>query len=125
MRDDPRHIGAEEGIEQEHGSDDGKGGAERPAGGFQQKQHPDHGHHEVLFDRRANTVGDVAVEHEQIGRTDGADKGEDDVQDRNVIAGRAAKCRIGQECEEDREGQMDRARLGIVKHADVQREGQR
>ena len=66
MRDDRRHVGAEEGVGEKDGSDDHQRRTKRAARRLQKDHDADGGDDEVLRDWRADAAGDVSVEDENI-----------------------------------------------------------
>ena len=76
---------------------------------------------------QAGPFGQLVVEEEEVAGAEGADQGEDPVLDRDAVARRALEGRPARVGEEDREGEVDGAGLGVVQdRQDVgNHEGQR
>jgi hypothetical protein len=70
--DDRRHMGAEEGVDDENAGHHHQGGAKSAAGGFQQHDQAHDGDDQVDLGGVARAVGQIGIEPEQIGRTNAA-----------------------------------------------------
>ena len=119
------HVGrqmAEEHIGQEQQRHQQQRRAERTAGRFQQTDHPDAGGDEVGQDRQARPVGKREGEDRYVTGRKSADYCKGPVLGRNAVARRTFQGGKGQKSQEDREGQMDRPRVGIVHQRDVVRQ---
>jgi hypothetical protein len=110
---------------EERDADDRQRDAQRSPRRLQEEQHAGHPDHEIERRRQARAVGDLGLEHEQIGRTRGRQQRQQPVIPGDAVAGGPARHREGGEDEEQREGQMDGARFGGVEDADAKLEGER
>jgi hypothetical protein len=100
----------------------------RPQGAprrLQQQRHAGDADRHVGRGRQAGTLRQLGVEGVEIAGRPGAQRGEDPVLPGHVATRRPAEGRIEGEGEEQSEGEMDRARLGVVEDEGAQREGQR
>ena len=105
--------------------DDHQRRAERPAGRLEQQDHTDDGDGDVNRVRIVGPLGNRSVKDEEVGSADRGEHGQDPVLGRDVVARRALEGGIGEEREKDREGQMDRARLGVVENPEPDHERDR
>ena len=124
MRDHVRHVGATEGVHQEHDGNHHQRWPERPPGRLEQHQHADHGDNQVVRRRGAGAARQLGIEEVDIGRAECTQGGKDPVLDRDVVARRAFERGKRREGEEYRERQVDRSGLGVVEHPESEQEGQ-
>ncbi len=85
---------------------------------------PAHGDDDVLQVGLARAHGELVVEQQEIGAGDGARDREDPVVPGHALAPGALERRIAEEAQEERDAQVQRARLGVVEDAPAQHEGQ-
>ena len=124
VRDHVGHVRPAEDVGEEHDRDDRHRRSQRASRGLEQQDDADHRGHEVERRRLPGTRGELRIEQEDVARAERTDDGEDPVDGRNVGARRALERRIGDEAQEDREGEVDRARLSVVEDEDAEGERQ-
>ncbi|MNY10884.1 hypothetical protein D3C86_1438840 [compost metagenome] len=125
VRQQGRHPRAGDAVDQEQQGDHRQRRAERAAGGLQQQRDADAGGDQVEGGQVAGALGQLLVGDEQVGGAGAGDQAEGDVGERHAVARRALERRIGEEGQQQGEGQVDRAGLGVVEHAEAEHERQR
>ena len=123
--DHVRHVGAGKDVEQEESRRDQHAEAHRPARGLEHDRDPGQSHGNVERRGLARTRGDLVVEQEQVRGAERADQREHPIGDWDHGARRALEGGERDKGQEDREHQVDRARLGVVEDSDAEDERQR
>ncbi len=124
VSEDARHMGPEQRIDDKHRGHDRKRRPQGAARRLQQQQDAHHADHHVLGQGRPGPLGELGIEEEHIGATEGGDPGEQPILQRNALPGRALQRRIGHKGQEEREGQVNGARLGGIEDPEPEEVGQ-
>ena len=125
VRNHVRHVGAEEDVAEENRGHDRHRQSDNTSGRFKQQRDTTNCHDEVKRRRLPRTRRQLRVEDIEIRCAEGREQRQNPVLHGNPRARRTLQRREEQVTEEEREREVNRARLRIVEHEHAKREWQR